>query len=278
MIWKTPRRTLDLTHRGAIMGILNVTPDSFSDGGQFVRVEAAVAQALRMIDEGAAIIDVGGESTRPGATSVEAADEMHRVVPVIRELRARAPEILISVDTSKATVASAAIEAGANIINDVTALRGDPAMVDVAVASSAGLCLMHMRGTPPDMQNDPRYEDVVSDVREFLEERANFAMTAGVNRECIALDPGIGFGKTAQHNFRLLRDPSALTLTLPDRPLLFGVSKKTFLGGEGEARRWSTVALTSLLRSRGVRIFRVHEARPNHDALRMTEAILLGDS
>jgi dihydropteroate synthase len=278
MIWKNSHRVLDLTHRGAIMGILNVTPDSFSDGGQFLRVEAAVAQALQMIEEGAEIIDVGGESTRPGATSVETRDEIHRIVPVIRELRGRAPGVLISVDTSKAAVAFAAVEAGADIINDVSALRGDPEMAGVAAASGVGVCLMHMRGTPRDMQNHPHYEDVVSEVREFLDDCANHAIAAGVDRECLALDPGIGFGKTARHNFRLLQNPSALTMNLPDRPLLMGVSRKSFLGGDLDARRWSTVALTALLRNRGVRIFRVHDVRPNFEALRMTEAILLAGS
>jgi dihydropteroate synthase len=276
MIWKNPRRPLDLTQRGVIMGILNVTPDSFSDGGQFVRVDAAIAQALRMIEEGAEIIDVGGESTRPGAAIVEAAEEAQRVLPVVRELRARAPDILISIDTSKAAVASAAIEAGADIINDVTALRADPAMPGLAAASGAGVCLMHMRGTPRDMQNDPGYENLISEVRKFLEESVHRAVAAGVQRDCLALDPGIGFGKTARHNFDLVRDPSALTISMPDRPLLVGVSRKSFLDGDAGDRRWSTVALTSLLRSRGVRIFRVHDVRPNHEALRMTEAILEG--
>ena len=258
------------------MGILNVTPDSFSDGGRFVRVDAAVAQALRMIEEGAEIIDVGGESTRPGAVIVDAPEEMQRVLPVVRELRSRAPEILISIDTSKAPVAAAAIEAGADIINDVTALQADAGMPALAAASGAGVCLMHMRGTPRDMQKDPHYKDVVSEVRTFLEESVCRVLAAGVQRDCLALDPGIGFGKTARHNFDLLRDPAALTATMPDRPLLFGVSRKSFLEGDANDRRWSTVALTSLLRSRGVRIFRVHDVRPNHEALRMTEAILEG--
>ncbi len=208
---------------------------------------------------------------------VDAGEEARRVVPIVRVLRADAPEILISIDTSKAAVAAAAIEAGADIINDVTALRGDPAMPGVAAASGAGVCLMHMRGTPRDMQNDPRYEDVVLQVRSFLEESLARAVAAGVHRECVALDPGIGFGKTARDNFELLRDPAALATQMPDRPLLIGVSRKSFLGASADDRDWSTVALTSLLRSRGVRIFRVHDVRPNHEALRMTEAIL-GDT
>ncbi len=275
MIWKNARRPLDLSRRGVIMGILNVTPDSFSDGGQFSEVDPAVAiTPLRMIDEGAEIIDVGGESTRPGAGSVEADEEIRRVVPVIRALRSRAADQLISIDTSKAAVAAAAIEAGADVINDVTALQGDPAMAEIAAGSGAGVCLMHMRGTPRDMQRDPQYDDVVVQVREFLEASFDFARRAGIERECIALDPGIGFGKTAGHNFALLRDPQGLGANMPDRPLVIGVSRKSFLGGGSEDRRWPTVALTSLLRTRGVRIFRVHDVRENHDALRMTEAIL----
>ncbi len=277
MIWQNPRRTLDLTRRGVVMGILNVTPDSFFDGGQFIEVDAAVAQASRLIGQGAAIIDVGGESTRPGAAIVDAEEEGRRVVPIVRALRAHAPDILLSIDTSKASVAAAAIEAGADIINDVTALRGDPAMAGVAAASGAGVCLMHMRGTPRNMQDDPRYDDVVSEVRHFLEESLAGAVAAGVRRECVAVDPGIGFGKTARDNFELLREPDALTRGMPDRPLLVGVSRKSFLGGSADDRGWSTVALTSLLRSRGVRIFRVHDVRPNHEALRMTESIL-GDT
>jgi dihydropteroate synthase len=277
MIWQNPRRALDLTHRGVIMGILNVTPDSFSDGGRFLDLGPALEQAQRMIEEGAQIIDVGGESTRPGADLVCVEEELARVVPSIRALRGQAPGILISIDTSKAAVAAAALEAGADIINDVTALRGDPAMAAVAAASGAGLCLMHMRGTPQNMQDNPRYQDVVVEVRQFLEERLSDAVACGIRREQVALDPGIGFGKTARHNFELLRHSGALTATMPDRPLLIGVSRKSFLGGDPDERRWSTVALTSLLRSRGARIFRVHDVRPNLEALRMTEAIL-GDN
>jgi dihydropteroate synthase len=262
--------------RCRVMGVVNVTPDSFSDGGLWLDANAAIEHGLELVAAGADIIDVGGESTRPGAVIVDAPEEMQRVLPVVRELRSRAPEIKISIDTSKAAVAAAAIEAGADIINDVTALQADAGMPALAAASGAGVCLMHMRGTPRDMQKDPHYKDVVSEVRTFLEESVCRVLAAGVQRDCLALDPGIGFGKTARHNFDLLRDPAALTATMPDRPLLFGVSRKSFLEGDANDRRWSTVALTSLLRSRGVRIFRVHDVRPNHEALRMTEAILEG--
>ena len=276
MIWKNARRSLDLTRHGAIMGILNVTPDSFSDGGDFLDPESAVAHARRMVADGAAIIDVGGESTRPGSAAVSAEVESRRVLPVIHELRARDRDVVISIDTSKAAVAEAALLAGADLINDVTALRGDPAMAAVAAKHHAGVCLMHMRGTPVDMQDDPRYADVAGEVRDFLEQALARAVAAGIARECVALDPGIGFGKTRDHNFTLLREVSTLNARIADRPLVLGVSRKSFLGGEALQRAWPTVALTSLLRARGVRIFRVHDVRPNHEALRMTEAVLSG--
>lgn len=276
MLWKNSRRPLHLAQRGAIMGILNVTPDSFSDGGQFTALETAVTHALQMVRDGAEIIDVGGESTRPGATPVGDAEELRRIVPVIQALRAQAPGVLISIDTSKATVAAAALEAGADIINDVTALRGDPAMAGVAASRGAGVCLMHMRGTPAEMQNDPRYDDVVAEVRMFLHERVAAAVAAGIDRDCLALDPGIGFGKSREHNQSLLRGVAGLAAANPDQPLLLGVSRKSFLGGRAEDRFWPTVALTALLRAEGARIFRVHDVRPNHEALRMSEAIESG--
>ena len=278
MLWKNSRRPLDLAQRGAIMGILNVTPDSFSDGGHFTAVDTAVTHAMQMVRDGAEIIDVGGESTRPGASPIGAAEELRRVVPVIRALRAQAPEIRISIDTSKASVAEAALDAGADIINDVTALRGDPAMAGLAASRAAGICLMHMRGTPADMQQDPRYVDVVAEVRAFLAARLGHAVAAGVDPECIALDPGIGFGKSREHNLALLQAVSTLAAGHADRPLLLGVSRKSFLGGNAADRLWPTVALTALLRARGARIFRVHDVRANCDALRMTEAILAGVS
>lgn len=276
MIWKNARRPLDLSRRGAIMGILNVTPDSFFDGGEFLSRNVAVSHARQMIQDGAAIVDVGGESTRPGSVPISVEEEMERVLPVIRELRAQEADVLISIDTSKAAVAEAALRAGADIINDVTAFRGDEAMAGVAAAYRAGVCLMHLRGSPVDMQHDPRYNDVVSEVRIFLEQSLARAVAAGIPRNHVALDPGIGFGKSREHNLSLLRDIPALSTTTSDRPLLLGVSRKSFLGGTTAERDWPTVALTALLRARGVRIFRVHDVRPNHEALRMTEAILAG--
>ena len=195
MTWKFKRRSFDLTHRGIIMGILNVTPDSFSDGGSFLDPEKAVAHALRMEREGAEIIDVGGESTRPGAEAVDAEQELMRVIPVIRALRARS-EVVVSIDTSKAVVAEEAVRAGADIINDVTALLGDSRMAEIAARSEAGVVLMHMQGEPRTMQQNPRYEDVTAEVTEFLRQRVSAAIGYGMAVERIAIDPGIGFGKS----------------------------------------------------------------------------------
>ena len=280
MIWQTARRPLDLTSRGIIMGILNVTPDSFSDGGNFLDVPRAVRHGLDMLAQGAGIIDVGGESTRPGAAPVSAEEEMRRVLPVIDAILAAAPEALISVDTSKAAVAEAAVTRGAAIINDVTALRADPAMAAVAARSGAGVILMHMQGTPRTMQDHPTYGDVTGEVRAFFEQRLAAAQAAGIDADRIALDPGIGFGKTVEHNLTLLRELASLQID--GRPLALGVSRKAFLGKTTDARDmserlWPTVALTALLRERGARILRVHDVRPNVAALQIAEALLLAD-
>jgi dihydropteroate synthase len=280
MIWQNRRRTLDLSVRGVIMGILNVTPDSFSDGGAHAGPEAAAEHALAMLGDGAAIIDIGGESTRPGAVPVPLDEELRRVLPVIRRLAQQAPDCLISIDTSKAAVALAALEAGAAIVNDVTALTGDPAMAGVIAKSGAGVVLMHCQGTPPTMQNAPAYADVTQEVRIFLEQRLVAAIAAGIAPECIALDPGIGFGKSAAHNLTLLRDLAALQTA--DRPLLVGVSRKQFLakaaGVENMADRlWPTLAISALAREKGARILRVHEVRPNLASMRMAEALAVPD-
>ena len=257
------------------MGVLNVTPDSFSDGGDFLDPEAAVAHALRMEGEGAEIIDIGGESTRPGAEAVEPEEELRRVVPVIRALRARS-QVVISIDTSKAVVAHNALREGADIINDVTALLGDSLMPDVAARSEAGVVLMHMQGEPRTMQQNPHYDDVVAEVAEFLRQRVSAAIGYGMAEERIAVDPGIGFGKKPEHNLALLRAIDGLAEL--GRPVLVGVSRKSFLGWLADAastteRFWPGVALTSFCREKGARIFRVHEPKPHCDALRMTEAI-----
>lgn len=273
-LWKTARRTLDLTERAVVLGILNVTPDSFSDGGLYLDPAAAVDRALAMLDEGAAILDVGGESTRPGAAPVSAPEEMARVFPVIEALTARAPDCLISIDTSKAAVARGALERGAAIVNDVTALRGDPAMAEVVRAAGAGVVLMHMQGDPRTMQLTPAYRDVCAEVRAHLLAAVEAAEAAGIARECIALDPGIGFGKTVEHNLGLLRGLDSLGL--PGRPLVLGVSRKAFLGkiSGSDDRLPATLAITAYARQKGVRAVRVHDVRANAAALRTVEALL----
>lgn len=277
MIWETRNHIFDLTHRGAVMGILNVTPDSFSDGGCWVDVEAAVAHAEQMLAEGATIIDIGGESTRPGATPVDEAEELRRVIPVIERLRGKC---VISVDTMKAKVAREACVAGAGIINDVGGLRDD-AMLEAAAETGAGVVVMHMLGTPVTMQSAPHYKNVADEVKDFFCKTLDRAVRSGVPAAKIVMDPGIGFGKTVEHNLELLRRLPWISVGTSDgaRPLLLGVSRKSFLGKvtgseRMEDRSWPTVALTSFGREKGVRIFRVHEVKPNVEALRMTEAIL----
>jgi dihydropteroate synthase len=278
MWWKTARGRIDLERRGRIMGILNVTPDSFSDGGRHARPAAALEHARRMIGEGAEIIDVGGESTRPGAAEVDADEEIARTRPVVAALRAEW-DGLISIDTMKASVAAAALEAGADIVNDVSGLRADPAMAGLCAASGCGVVAMHMQGDPRTMQRAPAYDDVVGEVRAFFEERLATLVAAGIDPEALCFDPGIGFGKTVAHNLALLRGLGALGVG--GRPLLLGVSRKSFIGrvldsDDTSDRSWPTVALTAWAREAGARIHRVHEVKPNAEALRMVEAILSG--
>lgn len=277
MIWQTARRPLDLTDRAAIMGIINVTPDSFSDGGSYADASAAVEHGLAMLADGAVILDIGGESTRPGADPVGEAEELRRVLPVVNGLLARAPDCLISIDTSKAAVAQAALDHGVAIVNDVTALRGDRAMAGVVARANAGLVLMHMQGTPRTMQREPCYDDVLAEVRGFFEERARAAEAAGVPLAAVAFDPGIGFGKTVEHNLTLLRGLERLAVG--SCPLVLGVSRKSFLARVAAVdampeRLWPTVALTALLREKGARVLRVHDVKPNVAALRTAEALL----
>jgi dihydropteroate synthase len=276
LLWKLPRATVDLSVRALVMGVVNVTPDSFSDGGNFPDPDSAVDHALALVADGAEILDIGGESTRPGAAAVGEDEELRRVLPVITRLRPRT-SAWISIDTSKAAVARAAMAAGADIINDVTALRGDPAMAEVARETRAGVVLMHMQGDPRTMQQNPAYTDVVTEVGDFLRQRLAAALRCGMAEESIVLDPGIGFGKTPAHNLALLRATPEFTLI--GRPILGGVSRKSFLSWLGEApaladRHWPGVAVTSYCRELGARIFRVHDAKPHHEALRMTEAII----
>ena len=275
-IWRIQGIDHDLSKRGMIMGIVNVTPDSFSDGGRFLDTGRAVEHALKLISEGADILDIGGESTRPGAEPVEAAEELRRVLPVIRAVRSET-KTLISIDTMKASVARAAVEAGADIINDVTGLRGDPAMLRAATECDAGLVIMHMIGTPQTMQKLPQYDDVVREVQTYFEARLHSLENAGISPERIVLDPGFGFGKTLEHNISLMR--SLPELSVDERPLLVGVSRKSIIGRLLEAedledRDWPTVALTAHARELGARVVRVHDVKPNVHAMRMTEAIL----
>jgi dihydropteroate synthase len=278
MKWLIHQREHDLSQRGMIMGIVNVTPDSFSDGGRYFDPSLAIEHGRELIREGADILDIGGESTRPGAEPVSAEEELRRVIPVIAALRAES-DVLISVDTFKASVASAALQAGADIINDVSGLLHDPAMLDVARASSVGIVLMHMKGEPRTMQMNPHYDDVVAEVRAFFAQRIAALSAAGIDSRRLVLDPGIGFGKNLDHNLALLR--ALPLLVVDDRPLLLGVSRKSMIGkvigsDRMEDRAWPTVALTSYAREHGTRIVRVHDVKPNADALRMTEAILNG--
>jgi dihydropteroate synthase len=272
-----------------LMGIVNVTPDSFFDGGSFLDPKAAIAHAGELVAAGADILDVGGESTRPGAAPVSAGEELRRVLPVLEGVaQLDSPAVgerpQVSIDTSKEVVARAAIAAGASIVNDVSALRADPAMVELIVDSGAECCLMHMLGEPRTMQLEPRYEDVVDDVKAFLEERLSFAVASGVDEQRIMLDPGIGFGKTSAHNLTLLRRLDELS-TL-GRPLLVGTSRKSFLGriladerGEGqpleaEGRLAGTIATNVLALERGASVFRVHDVGPVREALAVATATL----
>ena len=261
------------------MGILNVTPDSFSDGGQFFSFDAAVAHARALVAEGAEIIDVGGESTRPGADPVSLEEELHRVVPVIRQIRLEFPDLLLSIDTYKAETARQAILAGADILNDITALRSDPKMVDVVLDSQVAVVLMHMQGVPKTMQNAPSYEKVVPEVMRFLKDRRDWLVARGVAAEKIAVDPGFGFGKRLVDNVKLIRKLQDFK-TLA-QPLVVGISRKSPLaqlagqpGLPAAERLWPTVALTCLLREKGAHVLRVHDVKANVEALRMTEAIL----
>jgi dihydropteroate synthase len=258
-----------------VMGVLNVTPDSFSDGGQYLESDAAVAHGVELIEAGAAILDIGGESTRPGAEPVGAEEERRRVVPVISALAASRRHVAISIDTSKASVAAAALDAGATFVNDVTAFRADPAIAGLVADRGVDCCLMHMLGEPRTMQIDPRYDDVVGDVKAFLEERMSFAVRAGIAEDHILLDPGIGFGKTLEHNLELLRRLDELVAL--GRPVVIGTSRKSFLGTltgreDPQARVPGTIATNVLAYERGARVFRVHDVAPVVDALRVTAA------
>jgi dihydropteroate synthase len=271
-----PTFSLDLP-LPCIMGVVNVTPDSFSDGGRFLAADAALDQALALVREGAAIVDIGGESTRPGSDPVPAEQELARVLPVIEALADRVG-VPISVDTMKAEVARRALESGATIINDVSALRYDEAMADVVAAAGCPVCLMHMKGQPKTMQDDPRYDDVVADVLDFLESRMAFALARGVREEQILLDPGIGFGKTVAHNLALLAGLDRFASL--GRPVVLGASRKRFLGAvlgsEPSERLVGTIATTVIGCMAGVQVFRVHDVKPNFEAMRVALAVREG--
>jgi dihydropteroate synthase len=257
----------------AVMGIVNVTPDSFSDGGLFLEAEAAIEHGRGLAREGAAILDVGGESTRPGAAPVPAEEELRRVLPVVEALAAAGERV--SIDTTKLEVASAALGAGATIVNDVSAFRFDPALAGLVAERGADCCLMHMLGEPRTMQEAPRYDDVVGEVKAFLEERLAFAVAEGVAEERVWLDPGIGFGKTVEHNLELLRRLDEIAAI--GRPVVIGTSRKTFLGtlagGRGEHERLpGTIATNVIALERGASVFRVHDVAPVADALRVAAA------
>lgn len=276
MIWNIQGRHLDLSRRAQIMGILNVTPDSFSDGGNFTGHETALAHARKMIAEGAAIIDIGGESTRPGAKPVDADEENRRTIPVIQSLRAEW-DGLISIDTMKASVAQAALDAGADIVNDVTGLTADPEMAAVCAGSGCGIVIMHMRGTPADMQENPSYHDVVAEVREYLQSRLDVLKSHGISPARLCFDPGIGFGKSLDHNLALLRHLNELAP--PEFPLLLGVSRKSVIakltGAELPSDRdAATCALTAMARMKGIMLHRVHDVKGNLAALRAAEGVL----
>ena len=261
----------------AIMGIVNVTPDSFSDGGRFFDADDALEQGLALVREGASLVDIGGESTRPGSELVSLDEELRRVLPVVEALAGRVG-VPISVDTMKADVARRALAAGAAMVNDVSALRFDDEMVDVIAESGRPVCLMHMQGMPKTMQDDPRYDDVVGEVLDFLEDRMAFALARGVREDQIVIDPGIGFGKTVAHNLALLDGLSRFTGL--GRPVLIGASRKRFLGAilgaEPSGRAIGTVTTTVMGYLAGAHIFRVHDVKPNFEALRVALAVREG--
>ncbi len=263
------------TTQPKIMGVINVTPDSFSDGGQFTEPGTAVAHGVRLAGEGAHILDVGGESTRPGAEPVGEAEELARVLPVVEGLAAEHLGVAISIDTAKAAVAEAALDAGAGIVNDVTAFRRAPELAGLVAGRGAVCCLMHMLGEPRTMQKDPRYADVVSEVKAFLEARLAFAVAEGVDEDRVWLDPGFGFGKTVEHNLELLRRLDELAAI--GRPIVVGTSRKSFLGkltgGRPEAERLpATIATNVLALERGASVFRVHDVAQVADALAVATA------
>ena len=275
MLWFFRNHQFHIGPRPLVMGIVNVTPDSFSDGGRFLTTDVAIEHGLKLVAEGADILDIGGESSRPGATAVSEEEELARVIPVVRGLAARTT-VPISVDTTKAEVARQALEAGAAIINDISAGLGDPQMLNVVRDAKAGFVLMHMQGTPQTMQQNPTYADVVREVRRFLRERLDACVAAGIPEECIVLDPGIGFGKSHEHNLALLRHLDALAPL--DRPVMLGISRKGILkeitGRERHERLAGSLAVACYCAARGsAQILRVHDVAETVDAAKVIGAI-----
>lgn len=268
-VWQLRTRTVGFDSGPAVMGIVNVTPDSFSDGGRYYSPDLAIDHALRLEDGGASILDIGGESTRPYSEPVSTDEELRRVIPVLEALIGRV-QAAISVDTSKATVARAAIELGAEIVNDITGLLGDPDMPSLVAGSGVGVCAMHIQGSPQTMQDNPVYQDVVSEIREHLAERDRALQAAGVLADRICLDPGIGFGKTYEHNLQLLKSVESF-LSL-GRPILIGHSRKGFisklLGGQDRDRDAGTLGISLTMAAKGVQVLRVHDVGPTVDAIK----------
>ncbi len=275
MQWKCGEKTFDLSRRIMVMGILNVTPDSFSDGGQHYQRDVAVQHAMQMVEDGADIIDIGGESTRPGAEPVSLDDELKRTIPVIEAIRKQS-DVAISIDTMKSQVARRAVEAGADIINDVSAMTHDEEMQNAVAESKAGLILMHMQGKPQTMQRAPSYRDVVSEVHDYLASRVEMAEVLGIHRNRIALDPGIGFGKTLDHNLLLMHRLDSLSDM--GLPVMIAISRKSFIGTildvPVEERLEGTIAANLMSITKGARIIRVHDVKANARAVRIAEAIM----
>lgn len=273
--WSTGKRTIDLTAHTLIMGILNVTPDSFYDGGRFAALERAVEQGLRLVDDGADILDIGGESTRPGAEAVPEGEELERVLPVIERLAGRI-SVPISIDTTKSSVAAAALDAGAEIVNDISAGRFDPAMAGVVAQKHAGLVLMHIKGEPRTMQLDPQYDDVVRDICDSLRGSMNAAIAAGLAPQQIVIDPGIGFGKQLEHNLQILRRLREFEIL--GRPILVGPSRKSFIGKildlPPEERLEGTIAASVIAILNGAAVVRVHDVRAAKRAALIADAVL----
>ena len=278
--WHLRSKHLPIGQKTWLMGIVNVTPDSFSDGGSYLDPAQAVQHGMDLASQGADLLDIGGESTRPGSAPVSAKEEANRVVPVIKGLRKELPDILLSIDTTKASVAHLAVEAGVDIVNDVSAGTQDPEMFNLVASSDVGYILMHMQGTPQSMQQNPAYRDVVSEVISFLQDRLNKAIAAGIAKDRLAIDPGIGFGKTLEHNLALLSELSAFTQL--GHPLLLGVSRKRWIGeltGQSvEHRLAGSLAGAAACIERGAHLLRVHDVAETKDLIRVLDRIRHGET